>query len=459
MPLMPRPLFSRTPRPDLEASAQVEGTPASQAWRFSNLHTNVRSIINGSSVYSNSPKTPWPSVFRRPQSPPPPITIPNNNELQNARSPLQPLHTAGSYLRTIGPFQTPRAPAPVHDPLPHSTQPDVEAQPIAFDVPRRKKRRHHRRKHHRQHTHWVRRKQPPRTLREGFTGTRAARSKLYACLISGLFLAAVLAVYLALALTRRVLSQEIHVLFIMIILAITIFFSHSLIRLFMLAVHPPHEDTPKIPETTGPEGFNPIHPIRVHVARDEELGASDNDDDDGEFDFEFSNGEWEKEKKKSPPPPPPAYGLWRESVRVDPNLLHWARVEPANAVNATPALHTSRFSNTPLRSGLNTNHDALSRLTGADAEPPSTTVAVQEDLGPRPPSYVSEDGVSYIVDAAPRSTVNALASAPAPAPAAAAARQSRTGVSDIHPAWRPGYAISEIRPGEFGLGLQGPTRI
>jgi len=199
--------------------------------------------------------------------------------------------------------------------------------------------------------------------------------------------------------TRKDLGQEVHVLFIMVILATTIFFCHSLIRLCMLALHPP-EEGPRIPSMTGPDGFHPVRPIRVHLARDEELG-----------------GEEEDALEEVPDPekkvlhPPPAYGLWRSSVRVDPNLLHWQRVGDASGPSPTPSSHP------------NSRNGSVS----GPADQPAV-----ETQGPRPPSYVSDDGVSYVVEAAPRSTA-----------------PSHTGVSDIHPAWRPGYAISEVRMDEW----------
>lgn len=87
-------------------------------------------------------------------------------------------------------------------------------------------------------------------------------------------------------------------------------------------------------------GFaNPPQPIRVQLARDEEavLGVS------------------EMAKVQ-----PPAYGLWRESVRVDPGRIFWQK-------NEEPSLH---------------------RLTRSDDD--------VEHEG-RPPSFVSDDGVAYAV--------------------------------------------------------------
>lgn len=216
---------------------------------------------------------------------------------------------------------------------------------------------------------------------------------------------------LAIALTNKDIGQEIHILFILILLSITIFFCHSLIRLCMLILNPPREiERTAVPNLTAPEGFQPVVPIPVRLARDDELD-SDNDVADLEA------GDPEKEVL---PPPPPAYGLWRSSVRVDPNLLHWQRVEENRAQSAI---------------SMPRSRDGSVVSVSSHATPPAEPAA-----GPRPPSYVSEDGVSYITEAAPRSAV-APASAPAPAP------------SGVHPAWRTSYVMSEIRPGEVPASM------
>ncbi|PQE25644.1 U5 snRNP complex subunit protein [Rutstroemia sp. NJR-2017a BBW] len=166
-----------------------------------------------------------------------------------------------------------------------------------------------------------------------------------------ILLTLVLAIYLALALSDKNETQEFHVLLILIILIITIFFCHSLIRLCMMIINPPAEGDPgrqRLPSMVGPSGYAETSvPIPVALARDEEAAGI------------------ESEATKVPPP---AYGLWRESVRVDPNRIYWQRNEaPLNR--------------------------SLSRLS----ERPSTAN--------RPPSYMSDDGVGYVVEAAPRSTV------------------------------------------------------
>lgn len=180
---------------------------------------------------------------------------------------------------------------------------------------------------------------------------RKIRQKILSCFVSGLFLTLILTVYLALALSNRNESQEFHVLLILIILVTTIFFCHALIRLCMMIMHPPSDDLENrnLRSMIGPGGYaNPVVPIRVALARDEEAAGI------------------ESEATKLPPP---AYGLWRESVRVDPNRIFWQRNEEA----------------------------ALERQnsTSRSEDRPSTAH--------RPPSYISEDGVDYVIEAAPRS--------------------------------------------------------
>ncbi|KAF2735723.1 hypothetical protein EJ04DRAFT_434341 [Polyplosphaeria fusca] len=431
------PSFGRSPRLDVEEGQterqpgyRLGDSPASQqSSRFGRLHDNVRSMVNGSSVYSdspapsnnNTPKLPFLGFLHRPRSPPEPIVLPDNEPPRgssDSRSPLRPQHTAGSYMRVIAPPEGDlRQPSPVLDrhpadvPLGIAGSVDPETHQLQEDIHgRRRKRRHRRRKQNRP-THWVRRKSD-KGVCFPFMKSRPARGKIFACIISGLFLMTVLTIYLTLALTRsKTIGQEVHVLFIMIILATTIFFCHSLIRLCMLALHPP-PDTPHIPSMTGPDGFHPVRPIRVHLARDEEL-ADDSDSPENPAD--------DAEKLKVAPPPP-AYGLWRSSVRVDPNLLHWQRVEhPASNNSSTPDLHSSSNSRNGSVSGA---AGPAGHVIASQQQQPQEQ---QQQQGPRPPSYVSEDGVSYVVEAAPRST----------APAS-------SGVSDIHPAWRPGFAVAEV---------------
>ncbi|KAI5458881.1 hypothetical protein BGZ63DRAFT_389825 [Mariannaea sp. PMI_226] len=176
--------------------------------------------------------------------------------------------------------------------------------------------------------------------------SRKVRRQAIACLISGLILILLVAVYLGLAMTKKVQTSEMTIMLVLVILFATLFFFHGLIRLCMTLVKSSRQaaDRQNLP-SYGPRGYAvPPQPIPVVLARDEEAAGV------------------ESEATKSQPP---AYGLWRESVRVDPNRLFWQRNESVSDVQ-------------PRR---------LSRI------------------GPRPPSYASDDGVSYVMDATPRSTV------------------------------------------------------
>jgi hypothetical protein len=164
--------------------------------------------------------------------------------------------------------------------------------------------------------------------------------------------------------TQRVKTSEMTIMLVLVILFATLFFFHGLIRLCITLVRGSRQTASQqhLPNY-GPRGYAvPPQPIPVVLARDEEAAGV------------------ESEAAKSNPP---AYGLWRESVvspdcqnshaeptdpfeqRVDPNRLFWQRNESVTEVQ-------------PRR---------LSRI------------------GPRPPSYASDDGVSYVMEATPRSTV------------------------------------------------------
>lgn len=89
----------------------------------------------------------------------------------------------------------------------------------------------------------------------------------------------------------------------MFILVTSILFFHNLIRLFMLALGSRKQQSRRygVPRTLDEEGFaHPQKPIRVILARDEELGLHEHDQ--------------EGRSSSSIAPPPPAYGLWRCSV-------------------------------------------------------------------------------------------------------------------------------------------------
>ncbi|KAI9777547.1 MAG: hypothetical protein M1839_008841 [Geoglossum umbratile] len=174
----------------------------------------------------------------------------------------------------------------------------------------------------------------------------ALRSKLMCCLGSGCALALILCLYLGIALSGRSLGQEFHITFILVILILTIYFCHSLIRLCMLAmkVNSGYSAT-RIRSPAGPAHLaNPREPIRVVLAHDEEAAGLESE---------------------APQNPPPAYGNWRYTVRADPNLLYWQR------------------------------NDSHQETSGEDPEHRPSTVN-------RPPSYMSDHDVSYTTSTTPQ---------------------------------------------------------
>ncbi|KAH7121330.1 hypothetical protein EDB81DRAFT_890916 [Dactylonectria macrodidyma] len=178
--------------------------------------------------------------------------------------------------------------------------------------------------------------------------SRNMRAQILRCLVAGLITILLIIVYLALSLSKKVNTSQMTIMLVLVILIATVFFFHGLIRLCIMIMKKKRDTNGRtsLPQTQiyGPCGYAvPNRPIPVVLARDEEAAGV------------------ESEAGKSNPP---AYGLWRESVRVDPNRLFWQRNE------------------------------------SMDEEQPRSTGR----SGPRPPSYASDDGVSYVVEATPRST-------------------------------------------------------
>lgn len=219
----PRPGPDQTPNSDASDESPATQSPS----RFGALHSNVRSMVAGSSIYSRSPnmggdagspKTPFMGFFRRDRdrdaTMPAPIDVHAANDARgsnDSRSPLHPPHTAGSYMRAIAPLQDPQEPQTVYrrnsdvpnrhpadvrlDHAPGSVDPETEVLSDEVNQRRRRRRRHRRRKHHRRNANgeWVRRRGAKRACMPFVRGT-AARGKLYSSAISGLFLATVLSI-------------------------------------------------------------------------------------------------------------------------------------------------------------------------------------------------------------------------------------------------------------------------
>ncbi|PYI16754.1 hypothetical protein BO86DRAFT_308135 [Aspergillus japonicus CBS 114.51] len=182
---------------------------------------------------------------------------------------------------------------------------------------------------------------------------RKVRRRLITLTASGVFLLAVVAVYLAFAASRTTLGRELQILLIFMILIIGIVFCHALTRFLMAIVPRPDSEiaTNRIPSRAGPSGYaQPSHPIHVVLAADEDSMTESRDA--------------AREKITAPPP---AYGLWRGSVRLNPDLLYWQRVNK----------------NSPL--------------------PKVDECGPNKSQIPRPPSYISDNGIDYVVEAQPRS--------------------------------------------------------
>ncbi|KAG6048194.1 hypothetical protein E4U39_007626 [Claviceps sp. Clav50 group G5] len=177
-----------------------------------------------------------------------------------------------------------------------------------------------------------------------WVNSQRLRSQILTCFISGIFLACLLAVYLGLAITEHISRGEVTIIIVLFIFSATVFFCYSTIRLCVLVTRGHHFRREQMPDMSGSRGYAvPPKPIPVVLVRDEEAAGIE--------------GETAKSQ-------PPAYGLWRESMRADPNRLFWQRNESVAPETATPP---------------------------ADVR--------------RPPSYVSDDGISYVVEARPRSVV------------------------------------------------------
>ncbi|KAJ3482620.1 hypothetical protein NLG97_g7522 [Lecanicillium saksenae] len=199
------------------------------------------------------------------------------------------------------------------------------------------------------------------------------RVALMHCITSGLFVLLLVAVYLGLSLSQHIETNELTILLLLIIVISTLFFCYNIVRLCIAVVR--GDKSPTVPR--GRQPMNPAdilktgyamprRPIRVVLAQDEEAA-----------------GREDVTNKLTPP----AYGFWRESVnwaaannekRLDPNRLYWQRNEAARREEPVP------------ESGPGHGHS-----TGGTA---------------RPPSYASDDGVSYVVEAMTASSTSTLAS-------------------------------------------------
>ncbi|KJZ70829.1 hypothetical protein HIM_09788 [Hirsutella minnesotensis 3608] len=166
------------------------------------------------------------------------------------------------------------------------------------------------------------------------------RTQIKTSILSAVFALLLLGFFLAVTLTKTLKQNEISVLIVLAILAAAALFVFSIVRLLLIKLRPEREQRrgAPVPATLRPNNYAvPSKPIPVLLARDEEAAGI---------------------QSETVTSRPPAYGIWRESVRVDPNRLFWKR-------NDSPAV------------------------------PPLRNVS-------RPPSYASDDGVQYVMEARPR---------------------------------------------------------
>ncbi|KAI9817238.1 MAG: hypothetical protein M1827_001351 [Pycnora praestabilis] len=338
---------------------------------FDQLYTEICSFFTGTSavrsrsgsISASSPKTPrlglpamsssridLPHLQR---SPSPSRGLRSTAQSAIGYDALPPSHRVRAANTTESVQRSPRLPEQARPPSPtHFIAVDPAEQHLAALADDGRRQQHKRRRRTR------RRELKPGRICFWTVKDPLIRRKIINCVVSGVVLATILTIYLAIALSNRIINQSFTIIPILLILVITIFFCHSLIRLIMLTLRASNSgQEDRVPSIVGPGGYaQPERPIRVVLARDEEAVLENDGAAGGEMSMKIES-------------PPPAYGLWRCSVRVDPNLVHWQRA-------ATP--------------------EALAENEELEGRPLAAY---------RPPSYISEDGIEYAVRAEPRSTV------------------------------------------------------
>ncbi|KAF2169958.1 hypothetical protein M409DRAFT_64365 [Zasmidium cellare ATCC 36951] len=191
------------------------------------------------------------------------------------------------------------------------------------------------------------------------------------CLLAALLLAALVATYVTIATTASGLTTTFHVLFVLGICLATIVFAYSIIQLVFMSKrsrtqqplfiavsrhgnqrrhrhhhhhrHPPQQQQQRaMPTLTGESDFIPNMPIPVHLSSDDIRIHADPLPAQPTAGAEMASQEpWDKDAEELPNPPP-AYGRWRNSVRANPDLLHWQAV-PSPVTPETPALPSPTY--------------------------------------------------------------------------------------------------------------------
>ncbi|KAL4792721.1 hypothetical protein BDV19DRAFT_391848 [Aspergillus venezuelensis] len=188
---------------------------------------------------------------------------------------------------------------------------------------------------------------------------RTIQWKLFNLVLATVLLLINIGTYVSFVVIRAIRGPWLYIILTFILLTLGVIWCHTLCR-FIVAVYqfPNHAENALPPlEMVGVGGFaQPDQPIHVTMASDEER---------------FIGGRQPAAVKITVPPP--AYGVWRSSVRINPDLLYWQRID---------------------------NQAAAAR----DAERGEQSQSRKAN-GRRPPTYMSDDGVEYVVEAQPRSFV------------------------------------------------------
>lgn len=141
--------------------------------------------------------------------------------------------------------------------------------------------------------------------------------------------------------------------------------------------------------------YSPVTPLRVHVLRDEEALVGEKVDEENDSPLPSA---------LAPVPPPPAYGMWRCSVRADPNLLHWERYDAGKEASTpvgTPAIEMvqqghgrnalEQSSHRPPSYHSERGEELREDDTGVSMEPGVFVQAVEEDMQIRRRSTAVEE--------------------------------------------------------------------
>ncbi|KUL86806.1 hypothetical protein ZTR_04824 [Talaromyces verruculosus] len=235
---------------------------------------------------------------------------------------------------------------------------------------------------------------PPGKIKDAYRialKDRLVRKHLVICAVSGLLLLMLISLYLVYAINFTTLEgQTYHIFFILLIMIFAMVFCHSFARTCLLATKIARYGSTglhRVPSVVGPLGYaQPAHPIHVVLARDEEIvieGAAA----DGTNNTSAATAAATKLTA-----PPPAYGLWRSSVRINPNLLYWQRVDNAPKPGTTPlTTHNETSTSTSDYSSQSSSSST------SPAESTAATFATAASNQPRPPSYASDDGVQGLL--------------------------------------------------------------